>query len=427
MTWRNEPREAAVGPTGAHRAPGSVVAPVVLSSQCVILAGGLGTRLGALAAATPKPLLTVAGRPFLDHLIEEIARFGVDRFLILAGHLGERIASHYTGEHRAREGRAIRIDVAIEPEPLGTAGGLALFADRLDETFLLFNGDTFFDFNIADLLHPPLPKGVLMRLAVRREPRPARFGTVELAGGQGSERVVGFREKADDDKPAFVNAGAYLVRKAAVALIESRPSSLERDLMPKLVAVRALQARRYAGLSIDIGVPAELTRAQTLFPIRRPAVFFDRDGVLNEDDGYTHRPEDLRWLPGAREAIREVNDSGRFAFVITNQAGIAHGYYGEEAVCAFHEEMQRQLLQMGAHVDAFMFCPHHPEGRIAHYMRVCACRKPAPGMIEHLIHQWPVIAEESLVVGDRDSDLAAAAAAGICARRYEGGDVRRLL
>lgn len=162
-------------------------------------------------------------------------------------------------------------------------------------------------------------------------------------------------------------------------------------------------------------------------PIRRAAVFFDRDGVLNEDSGYVFRPDQLRWLPGARECVRAVNDSGRFAFVVTNQSGVARGYYDEQAVHAFHAEMQRQLLAMGAHIDAFVFCPHHPEGTVARYARSCECRKPTPGMIEQLLRRWPIRREGSILIGDRPSDVLAAEAAGIEGRLYRGGDLRQML
>ncbi|TVR78402.1 MAG: HAD family hydrolase [Rhodospirillales bacterium] len=159
-------------------------------------------------------------------------------------------------------------------------------------------------------------------------------------------------------------------------------------------------------------------------PETRGAVFFDRDGVLNEDHGYVHRIEDLRWIPGAREAVRTVNLSGRFVFVVTNQAGIAKGLYDEAAVHAFHAEMQHQLLAIGARVDAFVHCPHHPQGLIDPYIRACSCRKPEPGMILGLLQSWPVLPAASVLIGDRDSDIAAARAAGIAARLYRGGDLR---
>jgi D-glycero-D-manno-heptose 1,7-bisphosphate phosphatase len=162
-------------------------------------------------------------------------------------------------------------------------------------------------------------------------------------------------------------------------------------------------------------------------PIRHGAVFFDRDGVLNEDLGYVHRLDQLHWLPGARECVRAVNDSGRLAFVVTNQSGVARGYYDEDAVIAFHAEMQRQLLAVGAHIDDFAFCPHHPDGTVPRYARPCSCRKPMPGMILTLLDRWPVRRQDSILIGDRPSDLLAAEAAGISGRLYGGGDLRKVL
>ena len=92
----------------------------------------------------------------------------------------------------------------------------------------------------------------------------------------------------------------------------------------------------------------------------RPAVFFDRDGVLNEDDGYAFEPDKIRWVEGAQQAVKAVYDAGYFAFVVTNQSGIARGLYEERHVRSLHEWMSRELAIVGAHIDAFEFCPHHP-------------------------------------------------------------------
>lgn len=147
--------------------------------------------------------------------------------------------------------------------------------------------------------------------------------------------------------------------------------------------------------------------------VLRPAVFFDRDGVLNRDYGFVHRIADLTWCDGAIAAVRQLNQVGYLVFVVTNQSGIARGYYDELSVQAFHAEMQRQLGAEGAHIDEFVYCPHHPEGQDARYAIHCRCRKPAPGMIESLMERWPVDRAQSFLIGDRESDLQAAKAAKI--------------
>ena len=112
--------------------------------------------------------------------------------------------------------------------------------------------------------------------------------------------------------------------------------------------------------------------------VRRPAAFLDRDGVLNVDHGYTHRPEQLEWIEGAAEAVRLLNEAGYYVFVITNQSGIA-GYDDETAVESLPAHMRDSLVAHGARIDAFYYCPHHPEGIIKPLAVQCRCRKPRPG------------------------------------------------
>ncbi|MBW7971533.1 HAD family hydrolase [Bradyrhizobium sp. BR 10289] len=156
----------------------------------------------------------------------------------------------------------------------------------------------------------------------------------------------------------------------------------------------------------------------------RPAVFFDRDGVLNEDDGYAFEPGKIRWVKGALEAVRAVNQSGYLAFVVTNQSGVARGFYGEEQVRALHDWMANQLAGVGAHIDEFVYCPHHPEGVVAEYRQTCSCRKPEPGMINELVKRHSIDTQRSILIGDKQSDLEAASAAGITGHMFRGPDLK---
>jgi D-glycero-D-manno-heptose 1,7-bisphosphate phosphatase len=162
--------------------------------------------------------------------------------------------------------------------------------------------------------------------------------------------------------------------------------------------------------------------AHQLEPLR-PAVFLDRDGTLNEDFGYVHRFEDFRWLPGAKDAIRRLNAAGVYVFVVTNQSGVARGLFSEDAVTALHARMREDLRAIGAGMDDFRYCPHHPDMGVAPYRCVCACRKPAPGMILDLIAHWPVDTAASVMVGDKAIDAEAGRAEGIAAEIVRGGEL----
>ena len=151
----------------------------------------------------------------------------------------------------------------------------------------------------------------------------------------------------------------------------------------------------------------------------KPVAFLDRDGVLNVDHGYVHRPERLEWVAGAPEAVRLLNEAGIPVIVITNQSGVARGYFGETDVQQFHAHVQEQLRARGAHVDAFYYCPHHPQGTVAEFAIACDCRKPKPGMLERAARDFAVDRGRSFLIGDKDDDVAAAAAFGVRGIKFD--------
>lgn len=145
-----------------------------------------------------------------------------------------------------------------------------------------------------------------------------------------------------------------------------------------------------------------------------PAYFFDRDGTLNEDKGYVHRWDQFRWRPGAVAAIKELNSVGILVVVVTNQGGIAHGYYTEADMQALHQKMNLDLFRHRAHIDAFYHCPHHPKGSVPKFSISCSCRKPQPGLLLQAIAEYNIDVRRSVMIGDKETDLRAGSAAGIC-------------
>lgn len=385
--------------------------------QAVILVGGLGTRLGEMTRHVPKPLLEVAGKPFLDYILDEVSRYPtVQDIVLLAGHQAGQVVSRYD----CRRWRGATISVVCEPAPLGTGGALKHAASRLESKFLLLNGDSFFDFNMLDVAAGPVDAPAIVRVALKRDHAGDRYGRVLL-----DRDFIKTFLPAGAQPNGPINSGVYCVDREILSFIDALPCSLEQAVFPRLAATGQLRANLYDGFFIDIGVPADFERAQTELParVRRPAVFFDRDGVLNIDKAYVHKVEDFEWVAGAREAIKLCNDRGYLTFVVTNQAGVARGYYGIEAVHTLHDWMSAELAEIGAHIDEFQYCPYHEEGVVAEWRQASDRRKPAPGMILDCLKGWPVRTDASLLVGDMPHDLQAAAAAGVSGHLFKGGDL----
>lgn len=169
---------------------------------------------------------------------------------------------------------------------------------------------------------------------------------------------------------------------------------------------------------LDPAAPALLARA----PVPRRALFLDRDGVINRDHGYVHTAEATDWVPGIFALIASAHRLGYLPIVVTNQAGIARGYYDEAGFLEYTGWLHRRFAEHGAPLLATFWCPHHPQAGVGSYRVECDCRKPRPGMLQAAIAQFGLDPAASRLLGDMPTDLAAAATAGVPARRLDPSD-----
>jgi D-glycero-alpha-D-manno-heptose 1-phosphate guanylyltransferase len=223
--------------------------------QAVVLAGGLGTRLRAAVPDLPKPMAPIAGRPFLEILLRALAARGVTRAVLSVGYRAEAIVSHF-----GHDFEGMRIEHAIEDEPLGTGGATRLALGLCDaDPVLVTNGDTFLDLDLAALRAAWTGDDVPV-LVAREVPDTSRFGRLVVRG----DRIVGFAEKGASG-PGLINAGTYLVRRDLLAGFQAGARfSLETDVLVPRAATGALRVFVTDGTFIDIGVPEDYARAQTL-------------------------------------------------------------------------------------------------------------------------------------------------------------------
>jgi D-glycero-D-manno-heptose 1,7-bisphosphate phosphatase len=391
------------------------------SNQLVVLVGGKGTRLGDLSRNTPKPLMPITDDTvFLDYFLRSMVRQGFSDVVLLAGHLGEQVTARYDGR---RIGEA-RISVVVEPEPLGTGGAFRFALDRLAPTFVAANGDTLFDMNARGLDHClQSDDGLMAALALRKVDDAGRYGSVDFDG----RRITRFREKeaGSDARAGMINGGVYALRREAILSLPAGPASIEADLFPMLAASGELGGRVSDGYFLDIGLPETLAIARAELPAQtRPALFLDRDGVINIDHDYVHRVEDFEWVDGVVDVIRAANDRGMAVVVVTNQAGIAKGHYRRGDMMRLHDWIQEELNRQGAFIDAFYHCPYHADAVVPRYrMDNHPDRKPNPGMLLKAAADLGLDLSRSLMIGDQETDMEAARRAGVTPLLFSGGNL----
>jgi D-glycero-alpha-D-manno-heptose 1-phosphate guanylyltransferase len=227
--------------------------------ETIILAGGRGTRLAARLDGVPKPMAPVAGRPFLEILLSQLARAGCTRAILSVGHLHEVIENHF-GAHF----RGVEIKYAIEHTPLGTGGAIRnALGHATEQAVLVLNGDTFLNADYAAMLRVHAEQAATLTIAVTHCRDVARYGGVAVSGARDGMYITGFEEKGRAGA-GWINAGAYAIdRNLAWPPALAEKFSFETDFLAPEIAGLAPAAYPVDGFFLDIGVPEDLDRAQT--------------------------------------------------------------------------------------------------------------------------------------------------------------------
>jgi D-glycero-alpha-D-manno-heptose 1-phosphate guanylyltransferase len=229
------------------------MSPPILQERALILAGGLGTRLRSLLPDQPKVLAPIAGRPFLDILIAQLVARGVRRIVLLLGNKADQVVAHVMSR-RACWPADLEVDFSVETEPLGTGGALKLAERFCKDRFLLMNGDTYFDLDVAALIRAHGGARALITVAAAPVEDAGRYGRLEISA---DGFVARFREKEVPARPGIINAGIYLMEPAVLVHIHAgRAVSIESEVFPALLAGgQKIAVSVQSGAFFDIGTP----------------------------------------------------------------------------------------------------------------------------------------------------------------------------
>ena len=310
--------------------------------KVVILAGGKGTRLGL--TDRPKPMVPVAGCPLLQRQVEAARDHGFTDFLFLTGRMAHVIEDHFG------DGSAMSVTITHfrEPEPLGTAGAVRAARHLLNEPFVVLYGDTLIDVDLAHMADLHRRSGAAGTIFAHPNDHPYDSDVLDV---DEDGRVLRLMAKPHPEGillPNLVSAALYVLSPEAIDHVPAdRASDWAHDVFPAILSAgQRLQAYRSLEYVKDMGTPERLARgeadlasgrvARLSLRYPKPAIFLDRDGVLNVERNGIHDPADLDLLPGAADAVRRMNLAGIPAICVTNQPDVAKGMLTLERLRAVH-------------------------------------------------------------------------------------------
>ena len=400
------------------------------------MAGGKGTRIASVRSDLPKPMIPVCGKPILEWQIENLKANGLTDIILVIGHLG-KVIKDYFGDGSRWD---VTISYFIETQPLGTAGALFRMPE-LQEDFLLMSGDVMLDVDFHRFINFHKEHQALASLTVHPNNHPfdsSLIVTEILPASNGgmpihTNRVVKWMNKEDERLyyRNIVNAGIEMIsprllEEARAKLPSLDKVDLDRDVLKPAIESGKIYAYETSEYIKDMGTPERLIEVENdllsgkiaahNLSVKQKAVFLDRDGTINETNGFLTDINDFELIEGAAEAIKQINKSGYLAVVVTNQPVIARGECSFEQLQDIHNKMETFLGREGAFIDGLFLCPHHTdrgfEGERIEYKIDCECRKPKAGLFVQAQKALNIDLSQSYMVGDSAIDIKAAENAG---------------
>lgn len=396
--------------------------------KTILMAGGRGTRIAQLFPGIPKPLIPIDGMPILEREIRMLAAQGFKDIILTVGYLADQIIKYFGDGSQL----GVQIDYFVEEQPLGNAGALFRLRDKIgEEPFLLLNADAAFHVDFNRMLDFHKKHGGLVTLFTHPNSHPYDSGLI-IADADG--KVEKWLAK-EDERPQWydnrVNAGLHIMDPKILDQFAEKVDlegkvDLDRQILKPLCGTGEMYCYDSPEYVKDMGTPKRFHQVEADYQNgvveaknlknKQKAIFLDRDGTINKYVGFLRNIDDFELIDGVAEAIRQINESGYLAIVVTNQPVIARGEVSWEELNEIHKKMATLLGKKGAYVDGIYICPHHPdkgfEGERPEYKIDCDCRKPKPGLLLNAAKDFNIDLSQSIMIGDSDRDVEAGINAG---------------
>ena len=371
----------------------------------VILVGGRGSRINKITINTPKPLIKINNKPFLDQLIANKLKYEFKRIFLLCSFKKDLFFKKYHNK-KIHKSKIVCIDEGSRKD---TGGALYLLRNTLKKKFLLINGDTFFDIDMNELFKQNLKKKIacIALTKINKKHKKIKIKNLNL----NKKKEVYFSKS----KTNIINGGIYLFDRRIFKFIKNRPQSLENDIFRKLIEknqVKGVLSRRNF---IDIGSYKKLDfLKKNPSYIQNKAFFLDRDGVINKENGYVLKYSQFFFLSGVKEAIRYINNKNYLVIILTNQSAIGQGFLTELKLNKIHKKMMKELFNnTRSKINDIYFAPYFKKSKYQKYRKNSGDRKPNIGMFKKALEKWNIDIKKSFFIGDKKTDYLASKKAQI--------------
>lgn len=357
----------------------------------VILAGGKGSRIKKFSKFKPKPLINIGKINFLQILIQNLSKFNIRKIFIMAGYKGNQIKKKF---HKKKI-NCVDIECIVEKKTLGTGGCLRLIKNKVSNKFFIVNGDTFFDINLDQIYKNKILDHQFYICLTKNKNYKSNKQLILL--GLKNKKIF-FKNSS-----TLINGGTYLLNKKTLKKFSNKKFSLESFLNKEIKKGNCF-GNYYNEYFIDIGTPKNLKLAQSELVnyLKKPALFLDRDKTLIEDNGYTYKIKDLRFIKKTLRFIKKFKNF--YFFIVTNQSGIARGYFTENDFFKFQLHLKQKLIHKKIYIDYLIFCPFLRDAKINKYRKNSSYRKPGNSMIKFLEKAFFINKKKSIMIGNSLSD-----------------------
>ncbi len=366
------------------------------NTDVVILAGGKGTRIKKFLKNYPKPMLKFNNKNFLVYLINQISKYNFRKIFLLTRYKSEIIERKFKNKII----NFIKIECIKEKKPMGTGGALNLIKSKTNN-FILLNGDTIFDINYLKFLNF-IKKNSLGKIALLNNltKKNKKLSSLDLKNG-----IVKYKKHG-----TLMNGGVYFFKKKILNYVPNNNCSLEEDVLPSLINKKKISGQKFNNFFLDIGTRETLKNAKTKLKKNhyKPAVFLDRDGVINDDLGYVYKIKNFKFRKGVIKGLRYLQKKNYYIFIVTNQAGIGKKIFKESDYFKLHNYLKNFLANKNIFFNDVLHSPYHPKAKLKKYKKNSKMRKPNNLMIKKIFRNWDIDRKKSFMIGDKKSDFLAA-------------------